>query len=491
MNYTFWEYVGMFYETSVFVYGTALLIIYAMLAILSFRNIQLFLKKESYTDYAMLVGSPLAPGISIVAPAFNESLTIIMNVRSLLTIDYPRFEVIIVNDGSTDETLQLLIDEFAMVKVDYAYDVKLKTKPIRGVYKSTNDAYAKLMVVDKENGKSKADATNAGMNVCAYPYFLCTDVDCILHEEVLQKLIRPIMEDDQKRVIATGATLRLANSCEIDGGVITKIRAPRPFLARFQEMEYIRAFVLGKMGWSYINAVPNVSGGLGMFDKEIAIKAGGYDPASFGEDMELMMRMNRYTCENNIKSAIVYIPITLCWTEGPITLKIFMRQRTRWGRGLIQLMVAHRKMLFNPRYGRVGMVTFPYNFFFELLAPVVEFIGIIYYIFLGLFGQVNWPYAIILLVFVYTYSIMISTLAVLWDQLTFQYYKTWGDVLRICCMVFVEMLLYHPLIVFFALRGYIFFLTNRQHSWGNMQRRGFQTKAKTTPEPPKEPTPAT
>jgi len=482
MDFTFTEYLSKFYEYTVFVYGAGLLIIYAILAVLSFLNIQLYLKKESYSDYSVITSSPLAPGVSVVAPAFNEGVTIIDNVRSLLTIDYPKYEVVIINDGSTDDTLDKLINEFSLIKVDYAYDIKLSSKPIRGVYKSTNDAYTKLVVVDKENGKSKADATNAGINICSFPYFLCTDVDCILHEAVLQKLIKPFMDEDVNRVIATGATLRLSNSCEVDGGVITKIRAPRQFLARFQEMEYIRAFVLGKMGWSYFNTVPNVSGGLGMFDKEIAVKAGGYDPASFGEDMELLMRMNMYARENKIPCAVKYIPITLCWTEAPSSLKIFMRQRTRWGRGLIQLMVAHRKMLFNPKYGRVGMITFPYNFFFELMAPVVEFIGIIYYFVLGFTGQVNWPYAIILLVFVYTYSIMISTLAVLWDQLTFQYYKSWGDVVRVSAMVFIEMLIYHPLIVIFALRGYFFYLTNQKHSWGAMQRKGFQ-KAQTKASP--------
>ena len=474
MASTFLEYASLFFERTVFVYGLSLLIIYACLAMLSFVNVRLFLRKESYTDYKIILGSPLAPGISVIAPAFNEGLTIISNVRSLLTFNYPKYEVIIINDGSTDDTLEKVIAEFSLVKIDFAYDPKLSTKPVRGIYKSTDDAYAKLIVVDKENGKAKADATNVGINVSSFPYFLCTDVDCILHEETLQKLIRPFMEEETKRVIATGATLRMANSCEIDKGVILKIKAPRPLLARFQEMEYIRAFVLGKMGWSYINAVPNVSGGLGMFDKEIAIKAGGYDPASFGEDMELMMRMSRYVQDNKIKSAIRYIPVTLCWTEGPTSLKVFMRQRTRWGRGLIQLMIAHRKMLFNPRYGKVGMVVFPYNFFFELMAPVVEFLGVIYYILLIIFGMVNWPYAIILLVFVYTYSVMISSLAVLWDQLTFQYYKSWKDVVRIASMVFIEMILYHPLIVIFALRGYYFHLANRKHTWGNMQRRGFK-----------------
>ncbi len=474
MGTTFVEYASGFFETTVFVYGVTLLLIYAMLAILSFLNIRLFLRKESYTDYKVIVGSPLAPGISVIAPAFNEGLTIISNIRSLLTFDYPNYEVIIINDGSTDDTLEKVIKEFSLVKVDFAYDVKLVTRPVRGVYKSTDEAYAKLVVVDKENGKSKADATNVGVNVSAFPYFLCTDVDCILHELTLQKLIRPMLEEEHKRVIATGATLRMANSCEVDEGVLIKIKAPRPLLARFQELEYIRSFVLGKMGWSYINAVPNVSGGLGMFDKEIAIKAGGYDAKSFGEDMELRMRMSRYVYDNKIPSSIRYIPSTLCWTEGPTSVKIFMRQRTRWARGLLQLMLAHRKMLFNPAYGRVGMIVIPYNLFFELLAPVVEFLGIVYYIFLIYFGLVNWPYAIILLIFVYTYSVMISSLSVLWDQMTFQYYKTWRDVVRIVAMVFIEMLIYHPLIVIFSLRGYFFQLSNRKHSWGNMQRAGFK-----------------
>ncbi|MBX2906455.1 MAG: glycosyltransferase family 2 protein [Taibaiella sp.] len=481
MGATFVEYASVFFETTVFLYGTVLLLIYAMLAVMSFINIRLFLRKESYTDYKVIVGSPLAPGISVIAPAFNEGLTIISNIRSLLTFDYPNYEVIIINDGSTDDTLEKVVNEFSLVKVDFAYDIKLSAKPVRGVYKSTDEAYAKLVIVDKENGKSKADATNVGINVAAYPYFLCTDVDCILHDQTLQMLIRPMMEEENKRVIATGATLRMANSCEVDEGVLIKIVAPKPLLARFQELEYIRSFVLGKMGWSYINAVPNVSGGLGMFDKEIAVKAGGYDPASFGEDMELRMRMSRYVYDNKIDAAVRYIPTTLCWTEGPTSLKIFMRQRTRWARGLLQLMQAHKKMLFNPAYGRVGLIVFPYNFFFELLAPVIEFLGIIYYIFLIYFGLVNWPYAIILLIFVYTYSVMISSLSVLWDQLTFQYYKTWRDVVGIISMVFIEMLIYHPLIVVFALRGYYFHLSNRTHTWGNMQRRGFKKATDNTP----------
>ena len=294
-----------FYETSIFFYGLAMLIMYALLALLSFRGVIRFKRKDRNTDYTCLLNSSLAPGISVIAPAFNEGVTIISNVRSLLTLNYSRFEVIIVNDGSTDDTLDKLIHEFELREVAFAYNERIKTQPVKRLFKSVNVAYDKLLVIDKVNGKSKADASNAGINAAAHAYFLCTDVDCIIEKDTLLRLIKPFMEEEYKkvqqvgepcpecgyvhiveegvRVIAAGATLRLANDCEIDQGVIVRVRPPRRLLPRFQEMEYIRAYVLGKMGWSMINCVPNVSGGLGLFDKEIAIKAGGYDHKSFAD----------------------------------------------------------------------------------------------------------------------------------------------------------------------------------------------------------------
>jgi cellulose synthase/poly-beta-1,6-N-acetylglucosamine synthase-like glycosyltransferase len=281
------------------------------------------------------------------------------------------------------------------------------------------------------------------------------------------------IQEDFRRVIATGATLRMVNSCDVDEGLMIRVRPPRRLLPRFQEMEYIRAYMLGKMGWDLINAVPNVSGGLGMFDKEIAVKAGGYDSKSFGEDMDMITRMCCYMKDNKKKYSVKYVPMTLCWTEGPTTLKVFGRQRSRWGRGLAQIMSIHRKVLLNPRYGRMGLIVFPYNFLYELLAPIVEFCGVLFYIYLIMTGQINWPFAIILIVFVYTYSVMITTMALLWDQLTFKYYKTWGETIGLCLMAFLEPFIYHPLIMFFAIKGYFNFVTGRKHVWGNMQRQGF------------------
>ena len=487
-----------FYEGFVFVYGCTMLFMYALLALLSFRGIMRFQRKNSYVDYTKMLQSPLAPGISIIAPAFNEAVTIIQNVRSLLTLNYPRFEVLIVNDGSTDDTLQKLINEFQLVQVDFAYNERIKSQPVKRLFKSTNSAYDKLVVIDKINGKSKADASNAGINAAAYDYFLCTDVDCIIEKDTLLRMIKPFMDEehnkiketgdpcpecgyvhvieDSIRVIATGATLRIANSCEIDEGVITRVRPPDKWLPRFQEMEYLRAYVLGKMGWSVINCVPNVSGGLGLFDKEIAIKAGGYDGKSFAEDMDMVTRMCTYMIDNKLKYTIRYIPTTQCWTEGPPNMKVFSRQRTRWGRGLAEIVTMHRKVIFNPHYKKLGMVVLPYTLFFEFLAPVIEFTGILYYIYLIITGNINWHYALILLLFVYLYSIMITTLAILWDQKTYQYYKTWREVIGLALMAFIEPFVYHPLIVFFALRGYYFFMIGKKSNWGNMQRQGFGKK---------------
>lgn len=489
------DHVGSFFEGAVFVYGMTMLAAYALLAILSYIAVTRFRKKEQYTDYNKLTSSDLAPGISIIAPAFNESVTIIQNVRSLLTLNYARYEVIIINDGSTDDTLEKLIDEFDLDQVDFAYNEKIISKPVRRVFRSRNTAYEKLMVVDKVNGKSKADASNAGINASSFDYFLCTDVDCIIEKDTLIKMIQPFMSEEgrkikqvgepcpecgyvhiveeNRRVIATGATLRIANSSDIEDGVVVRMRPPKKLFPRFQEMEYIRSYVLGKMGWSMINSVPNVSGGLGLFDKEIAIKAGGYDPLSFGEDMDLVTRMCAYMRDNKQKYAVRYIPSTQCWTEGPPNLKVFGRQRTRWARGLIQIMSIHKKILFNPRYGRLGLIVFPYNFLFEFLAPIIEAIGILYYIYIVITGQINLPNALTLLLFVYLYSVMITTMSMFWDQMVTRHYKTWGEVFGLSLMAFLEPIIYHPLIVFFALKGYYNFITGRKHTWGNMQRQGF------------------
>jgi cellulose synthase/poly-beta-1,6-N-acetylglucosamine synthase-like glycosyltransferase len=474
------EQIRTIYEYFIFFYATSLFISYIILAILSFIGISRYKGYNSELDDNTLMSSPLTPGISVVAPAYNEGLTIITNVRSLLTLNYPLFEVIIINDGSKDDTLEKLIEEFELEETPFAYVAKIKTKPVKRIFKSRNPAYSILTVVDKENGGTKADASNAGINASSFPYYLCTDVDCILDRNTLLKMIKPIL-NSKKNVIAVGAVLRMSNSCDIEEGIITRVRPPKGIIPRFQEMEYIRAYLLSKMGWSVVNCVPNISGGLGLFDKEVAVRAGGYDPLSHAEDMDLVTRMVSYMINNKQNYKVDYIPLSCCWTEGPPNLRILNRQRTRWGRGLIQLFYEHRKILFNRKYKNMGLVVYPFAFLYELLAPVIEALGWIFFIYLILTNQVNWYNAFIILLYSYTFSVMISTMVILWDQITFKYYKTFREVLSLVLMVFLESFIYHPLIMFFAIRGYYDYLTSKEFEWGSMTRQGFdQPKQKTS-----------
>ncbi|MDP5094000.1 MAG: glycosyltransferase [Polaribacter sp.] len=471
------EFFVRIYEYFIFFYATSLILSYMVLAIFSFIAINNYKSYNTDIDDEELLSSNLAPGISVIAPAYNEEKTIIVNVKSLLTLNYPIFEVIIVNDGSKDKTLELLIQEFDLIEAPFAYVEKIKTKPYKRTFKSQNPKYEILTVIDKANGGTKADAFNAGLNASVFPYYLNTDVDCILARNTLTKMIKPIL-NSKVRVIAVGATLRMSNNCEIEEGIITRVRPPKALIPRFQELEYIRSYLLGKMGWELINSVPNVSGGLGMFDKEIAIKAGGYGADSHAEDMDMMTRMAAHMMNNRLDYKIGYIPLSCCWTEGPPNIQILGRQRTRWASGLFQMFTDHRKILFNPNYKRLGLITFPYIFIFEFLAPIIEAFGILFTIFLFLYGYINWSFAPLILLYSYTFAIMISCVVIIWDQMTFKYYNTTREVLSLFLTAFIEPILYHPMIMFFSLKGYYSFITSRELAWGTMTRQGFETEKK-------------
>lgn len=476
------QVISDFYQLFVFFYTTSLFLSYILLGILSYIAIARYKGYNSELDDSTLMASPLTPGISVVAPAYNEGKSIISNVRSLLTLNYPLFEVIIINDGSTDDTLEKLITEFELVETPYAYVPKLKSQPVKRIFKSRNPAFGILTVVDKVNGGTKADASNAGINASSFPYYLRTGVDCILDRNTLLKMIKPILNNTRK-VIAVGAVLRMSNSCDIDEGVITRVRPPRGLIPCFQELEYIRAYLLSKMGWSMVNCVPNVSGGLGLFDKEVSIRAGGYDPLSHAEDQDLVTRMIAYMVNNNQKYFVKYIPISCCWTEGPPNLRILYRQRTRWARGLVQLFFVHRKVLFNRRYRNMGLVVYPYAMLYELLAPIIETIGWIVFLYLAIMNKVNWQMTGFIILYAYTFSVMISTMVVLWDQFTFKYYKSFWEVMKLIMMAFLEPLLYHLLIVYFSIRGYISFFTQKTFEWGTMTRQGFEEGQKMNVKP--------
>ena len=474
------EFILDFFNYFVFFYSTILLSSYAAMVILSWDKHR---KHRIYHDeqhtIEILRNSPYAPGISIVAPAYNEEKTIITNVKSLLSLDYPDYEVVIVNDGSKDDTLKLLIENFDLVQVPYAYAEKIRTKPFKAVYKTRSDdpVLKRLKVVDKENGGTKADASNAGINVVSNKFFVCTDVDCILDKYALYRVIWPAMQSP-RRVIAVSASMRMSNGCIVDEGRMKEPRAPRELIPLFQDLEYTRSYLIGKSALAAINAVQNVSGGFGLFDTDIAIRAGGYDGDSFAEDMDLIARMIRYMCDSGEDYRIVQIPETCCWTEGPPTLKVLARQRTRWGRGLLQFYTIHRDMVFNKTYRRYGMITLPYVMIFELLAPVIEFVGYMMVLYLFLIQAVNYHTIWVVFVTLYSFAQLLTMFIISFDIYTGNAFKKKSEYVWFFVASMLEPFVYHPLNVFFAIRGYMKHILGRQMVWGNMTRRGVQPAQK-------------
>jgi len=456
---------------AVFIITSLIFTTYLILTIFSAITLRKYLRKNSYVDYNSIVASPLAPSLSVIAPAFNESETIIDNIRTLLSLYYNNYEVIVVNDGSKDDSLEKIISAYELEKVNYYFDYRLPCKRIRGVYKSQNRSFKKLTVIDKSNG-GKADSLNAGLNVSRNDLVVSIDADSIMEPDALLKLVKPFMEAKEKRVIGAGGVIRIANSCEIKDGHIQKINLPKKFLPRAQVMEYTRAFLMGRMAWSELDGLLLISGALGMFDREIIIESGGYSTSTVGEDMELVVRIRRYMAENGLDYDVVYIPDPLCWTEVPSSVKVLARQRSRWTRGTMETLYKHRKLFFNRKYGKLGILGYPYWLAFEYLAPIVEFLGICWFVYLVITSNLNWPFFLLLFGFVYFFAVSLSIWAVLFEEITFHKYEKRRDVLRLVGIAFLEPLFYHPLTMLMTIKGNVDKLFNR-NKWGKMERKGF------------------
>jgi cellulose synthase/poly-beta-1,6-N-acetylglucosamine synthase-like glycosyltransferase len=462
-----------FFSYLIYFYAGALTLIYVSLMIMSYYNTLRYRYRYSKKEEDYLKKFPdEAPGISIVAPAFNEEVIIVDSVHSLLHLDYPNFEVIIVNDGSKDKTLSLLIDTFELEEVPYYYVYKVYCKPVTRIMRSKNPNYSKLVVVDKVNGGTKADAMNAGVNIAQYDYFINTDVDCILAEDTLTKIILPVL-DSEEQVIAVGATMRMVNGCTIENGRVLRAKPPQALIPLFQETEYLRSYLVAKMGWSMLNAIPNVSGGFGLFDTNVVIGAGGFDSGSHAEDMDMTVRMIAYMRENRKPYRIVQCPYTCCWTEGPPNISVLNSQRTRWGRGMLQFMIDHRRFIFNKDYGRLGFLVMPYILFFEFLAPIIEFVGMLFLLFLLFTNQINFDTFWMMLLYAYLIGFAVSVITISNDLILGKLYKNFSEYLKLVLFSAFESILYHPLVVIFTLRGYLQYLIKRDFKWGKMPRKGF------------------
>lgn len=461
------------YINIVFLVFTVLLFtLFSAMGYLSTRNSIHYKRKNSFGDLSKVMASPLAPGITIIAPAYNEGLTIVENIRSLLSLRYVNYEVMVVNDGSKDDTLQKMIEAYDLEKIDQRIDPDWRSKPIRGVYKSRQRSFSKLTVIDKENG-GKSDALNTGIQLSEMKYVGCIDVDCLLLPDALLHVVKSFYQRSKKKVIAVGGVIRIANSCKISGGKLEEIRLPKNWLAKFQLLEYTRSFLLGRMAWGRIDSLLIISGAFGFFDRQIALAVGGYDTGTVGEDMEIIFRMRRYMHEQDIPYTVEYIPDPLCWTEVPESTKILVNQRDRWARGNLETLYTHKDMFFNPKFGRLGMLSYPYWFFYEWLAPLLEFFGFFTIILFYFLGILNWEFFLAITLTVYTFSVMFSFYAILWDVYSYNQYKKTKDILLLMLCALIEPFVFHPIVVWSAVRGNYKKLFKINSGWGSQVRKGF------------------
>jgi cellulose synthase/poly-beta-1,6-N-acetylglucosamine synthase-like glycosyltransferase len=452
-------------------YVAAINLLYFVLTIIGFFTLQRFSGRIFQAEIDTLVNSTALPGIGVIAPAYNEELSIRDSVRSMLRLRYPAHEVIVINDGSKDGTLAVLIEEFRLYRSSRVPLGSIPTKHVRGVYESRDPL--KLLVIDKENG-GKADSLNAGINFCRHPLFAAVDSDSLIESDALLRMAKPFLDDDT--TIATGGIVRVANGCKVEGGAVTEVRVPDSLLARFQAIEYLRAFLGGRVAFSLLNALLLISGAFGLFRRDVVLEAGGFDTNTVGEDMELVVRLHRFMFEKRRAHRIVFVPDPVCWTEVPESVRVLRRQRNRWQRGSLECLWKHRKMFYNPRYGMVGMLGFPYFFFFEALGPIVELLGYVMTISGLLLGLIGKDMAILFFVVSLLFGLLLSLACITLEEFTLRKYPSVRDLRILLGAAMLECLGFRQLTAVWRLEGIIDQMRGKT-AWGKMERRGFKPAA--------------
>lgn len=455
------------FDVGVLAYFLAINTIYLSFSAVAF--VSLFRYRRRWTPRALdvVLRSPATPAISVIAPAYNEEATIEQSLRALLLLNYPRFEVVIVNDGSHDATVERLIHSCGLMQAPAVYPQPLATRPVRALYRSLD--HPELVVLDKVNG-GKADAINAGINAARYPLVCVIDADSILEPDALLRAVLPFVESPF--TLAAGGIIRVVNGCTVDAGRVTTIGMPRGWLARFQVIEYLRAFLSGRVAMSAGNALLIISGAFGLFRRDAVVDAGGFRHDTIGEDMEIVARLHRRWRDARRGYRIVFQPDPVCWTEVPETLAILGSQRNRWQRGTCQVLSYHLSMLLNPRYGSIGLLAMPYFLIFEAVGPLIEVSGYLVTALAVAFGLLDVVFAQLLFLAAIVFGALISLSAVLLEEMSFRRYPRLRHLLLLAALGILENFGYRQLTAYWRLRGVIDFVRKRR-GWGVMTRQGF------------------
>jgi len=428
-------------------------------------------RRNAYAGREETMSSQLQQGVSIVVPSYNEEAVIVTSVQAMLSMEYPRHEVIVVDDGSTDAMFEKLRIAFDLVPVEREISSDL---PIRGTIIDLHiprDGRTRLLVVRKENS-GKTDSVSVGINAAVEPLVVCVDADSILDPSALVVVTKPFA-DDPTRVVATGGVIRAANGCNVVDGRIVKVNLDKHWIVRIQVVEYLRAFLFGRAGWSEFGALILISGAFAVFRREVLVEVGGLDPDSIGEDFEIVMRIHRHMIDNHRDYRVKFVSEPVSWTEVPITVKVLRAQRHRWHRGLWETLWKHRGMLLNPRYGRVGLVAIPYFWIFELIAPLLELVGLAIVVLGFALGVINMTYALMFLAVAYGYAILVTLFAMTMEEFSFHKYSRWRDLGAIVLAAVLENVGFRQATAWWRLEGWWASLRGQKRVWGAMTRQSF------------------
>jgi len=440
---------------------------YTILMILSLGSVWLHNRRLTYQGLDELRESAVTPPATILVPAWNEQDVIVESVRSILRTDYPALEVIVIDDGSTDESMDRLIAAFRLVKMDLIYRPRLATKAVKGFY--MNPRLPNLLVISKENG-GKPDALNVGINMCRTPYFCTLDADCILERDALLRLMRPIVRSPENTV-ASGGIVRILNGCEVKDGKVVSVGLPKTAVERFQVVEYLRSFLFGRTGWDLLGGTLIVSGAFAVFHRETVMEAGGFLHDTVTEDMDLIVQIHRWATHHKRKIKMKFTSDPVCWTECPAQVTMLGRQRRRWQMGLCQTLWKSSEMLFNGKYGAIGMLSFPFHLYVEALGSVVEFLGYFMVPLALLFGMVPVPLFILFVVLSLVYGSFLSVGAVLLEELTYRRYPGFRDLMILLIYAVLENIGYRQLVLLYRVQGVVRFITGFR-SWEKVTHVG-------------------
>ena len=442
---------------------------YLTTSLLGFRTLRRHARRMKSVYLERLPAENGGLPVTVLVPAYDEEASVVETVEALLDLDYPEYDVIVINDGSTDATLERLVDAFSLLETERLPVSEIETEPVRATFRSAR--HPDLWVIDKENG-GKADALNAGLNRCHTPLYCAIDADTLLDREGIVRIVRPFLED--ATTIAAGGLLRVANGCEIEDGRVHDVRLPDRLLPRLQVLEYLRAFLFGRLGWDRYGATLVISGAFGMFRRSAVVAAGGYDATTVGEDMELVVRLHRVHREQDEPYRVAFVPDPVAWTECPTTLGGLHRQRARWQRGLGESLSRNSTMLLDPEYGRIGMAAFPYYATFELFGPVIEVLGYGVFLFALAMGWVSWPVALTFLALAVGIGSLLSVTTLGLEEHAIRRYTRLSDFLKLMGYAVLEHLGYRQALAVARLRGTIDWIRGAD-GWGSAVRRGFES----------------